>query len=222
MFCIFDIKQDCCYQYRSICKMSHQIPLMCSAYSVGCASSIISIIRSSSIAAADGIADSCCRVFYNIVVDPLSSCHPKPEFFENCNNNRKQHGNLSDDIPCCGIPGRHNGREARKKCWARPPPFQRSCIRWIRPSTKPKIKETVDPVQRIVCKSFVQAYTDCFQEWKNLLQLCITSNCKIQECVFGIFDYYFFVIPLILLSIIRRGSVVNSFEGTGAYVRHIF
>ena len=56
--------------------------------------------------------------------------------------------------------------------------------------------------------SFIDACTDCFQEWKNILQLCITYNSKLQECVFGIFDYYFFAIPLILLSIVRRRSVI--------------
>jgi len=135
MYCmpaIFDIKQGCCYQYRRVRK----IPITCSAYSVGCASSIFSIIRSSSLAAADGIADSCCTVFYNFIVDPLSAYFSETDFGNHNNsNNTGKHGNSSDDIPC-SIPGRHNGRKARKKSRARPPPFRHSCVRRIRLSTR--------------------------------------------------------------------------------------
>ena len=42
-----------------------------------------------------------------------------------------------------------------------------------------------------------------------LLQLCITYNCQMQECLFSIFDYYYFAIPLILLSIAQHRSVIN-------------
>ena len=82
MLAIFDNKQGCCSQYHRLCKSTRQIPLMCSAYSVGCASIIIAIIRSSSIAVADGIAGSCCTVFYNFIVDPLSDYLSETDFLE--------------------------------------------------------------------------------------------------------------------------------------------
>ena len=184
MLGLYDIKQGCCSQY---CR----IPLICSAYSVGRASSIISIIRSSFVAAADGIADRCCAIFYDIVVDPISNS------FESCrHNNNIIFWNLSTDIPGLGIPGRHNGKKARKKSRARPPPLWRNCVWRIRLSTK--TKEKIDsPDDSIVAIGFVleslgQTCIDFFQEWMNLLQLCITYNRKMQECLFSIFC---FVLP---------------------------
>ena len=115
MLAVFDIKQSCCYRYHRVCNATRQIPLMCSAYSVGCA---------------DGIAESCCTIFYNLVVDPLSACLAATELLGNCNNNNNnngKHGNSSDDIPWIfGIPGRHNGKKApRRKVGPDRPPFDR-------------------------------------------------------------------------------------------------
>ena len=175
--------------------------------------------RSSSIAAADGIADSCCTVFYNIIVDPLSGYLAATELFGNCNNNGK-HGNSSNNIPCIGIPGRHNRQKARKRSRAIPTPFRRSCIRRIHLSTKPKETELIHEINSrdnsivaigvdVVRNSIIETCNDCFQEWAHLLQLCITYNHKMQEWLFSIFDSYLFVIPLILLSIVQRRSVTT-------------
>ena len=100
-----------------------QLPFIYSVHAVAIMSCYISLLKSSFIDLGNDLLQSGVNALYCLVLDPLCVYFNHPSQPDDRNAHRSY-------IPRHhGIPGRHNGRRARKKGRIRLPPFRASCVR---------------------------------------------------------------------------------------------